>query len=261
MAETEADRGALAELVAQLPFRTYTDKSNRPSDFTNLVFIGSQTALERAMTAAGWVPADPLNAQTAYRSLRSMLENQGYQSAPMSTLLLDGRRPDYAYAKTVNTFSKRHHMRIWAQTATWKGNPVWTSSSTQDIGIAFSKPNRTFIHLIDICIDNERAKIVNDLVLTGCVDAINLVMRPWLPEDAKNGTGEALVTDGKIAVINLNRCDPQQSGDSSGTPSIPRANGVQRCYPADHPDLEKQSGPGKRGLYGLWRHYLSSETP
>ena len=105
------------------------------------------------------------------------------------------------YAKTLNTFSKRHHLRIWTTQQTWNGQQVWTSSSTHDIGIGFSRKDKTFIHLIDSNIDNERAKVVNDLIYTGCVSGVQLVTRPWLPKDAKNGTGEELTTDGRIAVL------------------------------------------------------------
>src|SRR5262249_1939293 len=41
---------------------------------------------------------------------------------------------------------------------------------------------------------------------TGCVSGVQLVKRPWLPADAKNGTGEELITDGRIAVLALNDC-------------------------------------------------------
>ena len=152
-----------------MPFRTVTDGLHVPSDLTNLMFIGSSGAIERAFAASGWEPVDELNAQTTYSTVRSIAENQGYRRAPMSILLLDGAPPKYAYAKTLNTFSKRHHLRIFSSDATWQGEPVWNSSSTHDIGIGFSKKNKTFIHLIDSNIDNERAKVVNDLLLTGCV--------------------------------------------------------------------------------------------
>jgi opacity protein-like surface antigen len=88
----------------------------------------------------------------------------------------------------------------------WNGQTVWTSSSTHDTGIGFSKKNKTFIHLIDSHIDNERAKVVNDLIFTGCVSNVQLVARSWIPKDAKNGTGEDLITDGRIAVLQLNEC-------------------------------------------------------
>jgi opacity protein-like surface antigen len=205
---TADERQQLGEVVHRLPFRTITEgKKELPSDFTNLAFIGSAAALERAFAAAGWVVVDSLSAESTYGTIRSVAENQGYRRAPMSILLLDGKPPDYAYAKTLNTFSKRHHLRIWTSKETWQGQPVWTSSSTHDIGIGFSKKNKTFIHLIDSNIDNERAKVVNDIIYTGCVTGEQLVTRPWLPKDAKNGTGEELITDGRIAVLRLNDCE------------------------------------------------------
>jgi hypothetical protein len=205
---TTADgRQQLGEMVHRLPFRTVTEGTKElPSDFTNLVFIGSADALQRSFAASGWVIVDTLTAQSTYGTIRSVAENQGYRRAPMSILLLDGNAPDYAYAKTLNTFSKRHHLRVWTSKETWHGQPVWTSSSTHDVGIGFSKKNKTFIHLIDSNIDNERAKVVNDLIYTGCVSGVQLVTRPWLPKDAKNGTGEELITDGRIAVLQLNDC-------------------------------------------------------
>ncbi len=207
IATSQDGKKELRQLVRKLPFRTYTNGSNVPSDLTNLIFIGSQGAMERAFAASGWEPVDDLTAQTTYRTVRSIAENQGYRRAPMSTLLLESAKPEYAYAKTLNTFSKRHHLRIWSRSETWQGEPVWTSSSTHDIGIGFSKKNKTFIHLIDTHIDNERAKVVNDMVLTGCVSGVQLVKRPWVPKDAKNGTNEALITDGTIAVLQFNKCD------------------------------------------------------
>lgn len=207
LATTAEERQQLGDMVHKLPFRTFTEgKKEVPSDFTNLAFIGSADALQRAFAASGWVIVDTLTAKSTYGTIRSVAENQGYRRAPMSILLLDGNPPDYAYAKTLNTFSKRHHLRIWTTKETWQGQAVWTSSATHDIGIGFSKKNKTFIHLIDSNIDNERAKVVNDLIYTGCVSGVQLVKRPWLPADAKNGTGEDLITDGRIAVLGLNDC-------------------------------------------------------
>jgi opacity protein-like surface antigen len=238
IAETGLQREQLEELIHGLPFRTFTGTrtgtrtgtSEIPSDLTNLVFVGNRDAIERAFQAAGWVASDPLSAETVYRTVRSITENQQYQTAPMSTLLLDGQAPQMAYSKTLNTFAKRHHLRIWRVKPEWDGNTVWTSSSTQDTGIGFSKKNKTFIHLIDTNIDNERAKIVNDLLFTGCVDAVQLVGRPWVPKDAKNGTGEELKTDGAIAVLELNECkDPEGVVDYSTDGVKTRGNRGQRA--------------------------------
>ncbi|MBV8674226.1 MAG: LssY C-terminal domain-containing protein [Acidobacteriaceae bacterium] len=222
VAATEAQKNELAGLVKSLPFRTYTEKSNIPSDFTNLIFIGKHEELQRAFERAGWVPVDKLTAETTYQTFRSIAENQGYKAAPMSMLTLGGRRSEMNYAKTLNTFSKRHHLRIWETDERWDGETVWTSSSTHDIGIGFSKSSKTFIHLIDSHTDNERAKVVNDLLLTGCVSAVQLVGRPWIPKGATNGTGEELITDGRIAVLELNDCNaPEEEAEGTEASALP----------------------------------------
>jgi opacity protein-like surface antigen len=232
IATTPDEKKALFDLVEELPFRTYTDKSHIPSDITNLIFIGSAGAVERAFAASDWVQVDSLTAESTYATIRSVAENQGYKSAPMSTLLLGGQAPEYAYAKTLNTFSKRHHLRIWASSLPWEGQTVWTSSSTHDTGIGFSKKNKTFIHLIDTHIDNERNKVVNDLIFTGCVSNVQLVARSWIPKDAKNGTGEDLITDGRIAVLQLNDCRGSQPTNQLAGTTLPvhgnRADRVSR---------------------------------
>jgi opacity protein-like surface antigen len=232
IATTGSERRELSRLVEKLPFRTYTEKGHIPSDVTNLIFIGSAGAVERAFAASDWVQVDSLTAESTYATVRSVAENQGYKSAPMSTLLLGDQAPAYAYAKTLNTFSKRHHLRIWGSTLDWNDQQVWTSSSTHDTGIGFSKKNKTFIHLIDSHIDNERAKVVNDLIFTGCVSGVQLVTRPWIPKDAKNGTGEDLITDGRIAVLQLNDCLGPQDKTKIATDTLPvhgnRADRVSR---------------------------------
>jgi hypothetical protein len=209
---TAAELAALEELVGGLPFRTATPNDNIPSDITNLLFIGSEQALTTAFEAAGWSQTEDITAGSVYGVMRAIVENQGYQEAPMSTLLLAGRAPAHTYAKTLNTFFARHHLRIFARPETLANATVWTSSSTQDTGIGIATRTKTFIHIIDEQIDHERDKVVDDLVLTGCVDGVQLVERPWVPRDAYNATGDALLTDGRIAVIELNECaSPQRA--------------------------------------------------
>jgi opacity protein-like surface antigen len=173
---------------------------------TNLLFIGSPEQVRRAFQAAGWVPADRLTAGSTFETLKSISGTTVYNEAPMSTLLLDERPPLFTFSKTTNTFSSRHHLRIFDPDMRYNGQPVLTASSTQDIGIAFSAKKKTFIHVIDQYIDNERSKVVNDLTFTGCVTAMDMATRSWVPQDAYNSTGDRLRTDGAIAVLQFNDC-------------------------------------------------------
>lgn len=208
-----AELETLHTLIRDLPFRTTTPTDGTPSDLTNLLFIGDGRSLMTAFSAAGWAQTDEISGESVYGVMRAIVENQGYQEAPMSTLLLDGAAPRHTFAKTLDTFFSRHHLRIFARPETFGDSTVWTSSSTQDIGIGFATNSKTFIHLIDEDIDAERDKIMHDLVITGCVDAVQHVERPWVPLDARNATGDALLTDGRIAVIKLNECMAPQRAD------------------------------------------------
>src|SRR5262249_11311604 len=141
--------------------------------------------------------------QSKLETFRAIAEQRGYREAPVSTLLLEGNPPDLVFQKQLNTFAQRHHLRVWKRPGSFRDRPVWVVAATHDIGIEFSQENRTFIHKIDPQIDRERAKVVNDLVLTGLVEGLALVARPSVPNQSQNATGDALETDGQIAVLLL----------------------------------------------------------
>ena len=228
---TDDDRRALQAAIRKMPFRTKTLIGKRDSDLVNVLFVGSSSAMERAFVAAGWVEADRASAQANYQALRAFAENQGYRAAPMSTLLLDGRRPVSTLSKAMNTFHKRHHVRIFETAETWQGHELFSASSTQDVGVGFSKGEKKFTHRIDPQIDNERAKVLNDLLLTGCVDEAEALDRPWVPRDAKNAGGENLATDGAIAIVRLNDClTPRRFDEAISPPPGPfRGNAISRA--------------------------------
>ncbi|MBS1823001.1 MAG: LssY C-terminal domain-containing protein [Acidobacteria bacterium] len=219
MEKNARGREELQTFVKKLPFRTRTKGSNKVSDLTNLVFIGKPEALQRAFAAAGWLHTDELYAGSTFRTVKTLTGNQTYTQAPMSVLLLDELPPLFTLSKTTNTFSSRHHLRVFPTDKTYDGQTVMTSSSTQDIGIAFSRKQKTFIHVIDQHIDNERSKVVNDLMYTGCVESLDMVERPWVPRDAYNSTGDRLLTDGEAAVLKISSCDdPKTTPDTPAPP-------------------------------------------
>jgi len=191
----------LFRLVNSEPFRTATQKDQSPSDITSLMFLGSRQQIEDAFQKAGWSPAAKLNDQSKLETFRAMAEMRGYQEAPVSILLLDGRAPDLVFEKLNDTFAARHHVRIWQRPGVFSGKGIWVCSATHDTGISFSDENRTFIHKIDPQVDLERAKVVNDLLLTGLLHGLSLVERSGLPQNMSNATGDALKTDGSMAVV------------------------------------------------------------
>lgn len=214
---TKAQRSELERIVKELPFRTATQDDGMASDLTSLLYLGRKDAIEKAFDAAGWVRSDKLDGTSTYGVMRSIIENQGYKAAPMSVLTLDKKVPEYTFAKTLNTFFSRHHLRIYSQPVNYQGSEVWTSTATYDMGIGFSRAAKTFVHVINEHIDEERRKVINDLVLTGCVEGVTYLDRPWVPMDAKNATGDTLRTDGRIAVLRLNDCAKPRRADEEDT--------------------------------------------
>jgi hypothetical protein len=193
----------LFRLVNSEPFRSATQKDQSPSDITSLMFLGGRQQLESAFQKAGWSPAAKLSDQSKLETFRAMAEMRGYQEAPVSVLLLDGRPPDLVFEKINDTFAARHHLRIWQRPGQFNGEDIWVCSATHDTGISFSDESRTFIHKIDSNIDLERAKVVNDLLLTGLVRGLSLVERSGLPQNMSNATGDLLKTDGAMAVASF----------------------------------------------------------
>ncbi len=90
-------------LVNSEPFRTATEKDHAPSDITDLMFLGSRQQMEDAFQKAGWSPAAKLSDQSKLETFRAMAEMRGYQEAPVSVLLLDGRPPDLVFEKINDT--------------------------------------------------------------------------------------------------------------------------------------------------------------
>ena len=193
----------LVRLVNAQPFQTVAENPPKPSDITNLMYIGSESALTKAFAEAGWSSAAALSAQSKLETFRAIAESRGYKEAPMSILLLEGKKPDLTFQKQNNTFAKRHHLRVWRRPDTFQGKAVWVCAATHDTGIEFSPENRTFIHKIDGNIDRERAKVVSDLLFTGLVKGLALVERPAVPRQSMNATGDKLESDGGMAVLLL----------------------------------------------------------
>jgi len=206
IATTTEEREALLEIVRDMTYRSTTAQGNREADLVNVLLLGDEDWVRRAFDAAGWVVADRLSVATGWATFRSVAESKAYPEAPMSLQLLDELPPNLELSKALNTYSKRHHARLWSQPETFRGREVFAAAATEDTAIDFSFKRMRLIHTIDPNLDNERAKVVNDLVEAGCVDAAELIERPWAPRQFTNSTGERVYTDSRLLVIELNPC-------------------------------------------------------
>jgi hypothetical protein len=212
----------LADWIRQEPFSTERADGRTAPDIINVAFLGSERHLEEAFAAAGWYPADPAtirNYSRMYGAFNSMRE---YTSAPVSTLLYRDASPTLVFEKSLNNVAMRHHVRIW-EAGTIDGEPVWLGAATHDTGIGFSFRGAGFTHKIDTHIDAERAKIATDLVFAGCSATPARVNREHAASSGRN----ALVTDGAVAVLELQSCTPSADFDDSPAP-LPSSNKAKR---------------------------------
>jgi LssY C-terminus len=194
----------LQQIVANMPLRTATPKGT-PSDLTNLIFVGTKEELITAFGKAGWMEADNLSFGSALKVAQATVRNTGYTEGPVSLLLLHGRAPDLALQKSLNTFAKRHHIRIWKMNQHYNGREVWVGAATHDIATESSRRKTKWVHRIDPHIDRERDWILTDLLFAGTATAYVDVDRPAVPKRAENATGDKLSTDGDVSVIELKR--------------------------------------------------------
>jgi hypothetical protein len=202
------------QILAKLPQQRTNRGRNHPSDLVNLLFLGDRAAIDRAFHAAGWSGAQGRSLTSIYRMYRCIVQRNNYSTAPMAKLTLNGLRADAEYQKSLNTFSKRHHLRLWQQ----GGNNAWLSAATEDISYKFYRMHLT--HATDPLIDSERNKAVNDLALTGCLDAGTMMTRNL---DNVEPPERSIMTDGRVAVVRFNSCQNPLTISRESAISGPRA--------------------------------------
>ncbi len=193
-----ADMADAQRILARLPQQRTNRGGNHPSDLVNILFLGGREPMDRAFQAAGWDVAQRRSLRSIFRMYHCMVQRTGYSAAPMGKLTLNGVNADLDYQKGLNTFSKRHHVRLWKQGQ----EDAWLSAATEDVGYKIRRMHLT--HATDPLIDNERAKVMNDLALTGCLDAATLITGN--SSDTANQQDRSLETDRKVAVLRMNDC-------------------------------------------------------
>jgi LssY C-terminus len=206
----------LERAATSLPQRSTTEKSV-DADIVNLAFVGSREEVESAFQQAGWSTSDAFSKHSFIRDFYGFLNNSGYSQAPMHPLLLDGKPPDMSWQKSLNSYDRRDHLRIWQWSQSSDSGTVWLSSSTHDTRAALSLKYRQFVHHISPNIDDERSKVIRDLEMAGCVQSVHLVPRPGMSNFTQNATGDSMRTDGDLAIVQLKECQPVVPGLASST--------------------------------------------
>ncbi len=246
------DRVRMDALLAVLPMRTYAAYSNRPSDLINVMFIGSRDDLATAFEAAGWIEPQQASLRTNIRSIRAVADGHGDSTAPMSDLLVEDQKADMSWQKSFNAVSKRHHIRIWKQPATWNGRQVWIGAATHDIDFAFWRPGTAMTHKIAENVDEERDKVVNDLLFTSCASVLETPERFEIPTFTRNATGDSMRTDTRLAILQVNECAAPASSLQFTNAALPlHGSKLQRF--ARREILSLRSDVVRENIY--WRSY------
>jgi hypothetical protein len=194
-----AQIATIQNTLGRLPEQQTDRGPNRPSDLVNIFLIGNRKEVVRAFHAAGWSAPESHGIMALYHMFHCAVERKSYDMMPMSNLKLNGSIPDVSFEKSLNTFAKRHHIRLWHDPQ----SGAWLGAATEDVSYKFYKGHLT--HATDRVIDNERSKIVNDLAFTGCIAKGALIPRDSLKPAQEYGS--SILTDGDIAVLQLNSCD------------------------------------------------------
>ena len=208
----------LVTRLEALPSATMNAAQSRRGDPVNLVLIGEFETLLSGF-AARWDESETITLATCWKTVRAFLWGSNYRYSPVSPLHLFGRDQDIALQRTRHSINERLHLRLWITPLAFDGKPVWVGQVSRDIGVRFTtKAWNMTTHRIDPNVDESRDYVIEDLMLTGRVEAAGYVGGvAACPRDAphRNLTGDPYYTDGKRAVILLSPKRTQPTGLSS----------------------------------------------
>ncbi len=191
-------------LFAKIP-RRIADKEGNAGDMVNFLILGSEAAMQKVFTTAGWVKVDADVKGTLLHGLIGSLSKESYLTMPMSPLYLFGRPQDYgwAHAEPISVVSSRNHLRIWKAPFTVNGTMLWVGAATHDIGFERDQRNNGITHKIDPDIDLERDYVQKTLSSTGLVVEVSHFLPDNPMKEAKTATGGSFHSNGQVLVLRL----------------------------------------------------------
>jgi len=210
--------GVNASVFAKVP-RRVTDKNGNPGDMVNFLILGSEDAMQKVFTAAGWVKVDMDVRGTVLHGILESLSKESYLTMPMSPLYLFRRSQDYgwAHAEPIKVVASRNHLRIWKAPFEVGGQALWVGAATHDIGFERDQRNNGVTHKIDPDVDLEREYVEKTLASTGLVAEVAHVLPADPLKKARTATGGSFHSDGRVLILKLGESAPQVSAKSSNT--------------------------------------------
>jgi LssY-like putative type I secretion system component LssY len=196
--------GVDKSLFSKIP-RRISDKEGNAGDMVNFLIIGSEAAMQRVFTTAGWVKVDADVKDSILHGIIGSLSKESYLTMPMSPLYLFGRPQDYgwAHAEPISVVASRNHLRIWKAPFQVNGETLWVGAATHDIGFERDQRNSGITHKIDPDIDLERDYVEKTLTSTGLVAQITHFLPDSPMKEAKTATGGAFHSSGEVLVLKL----------------------------------------------------------
>jgi hypothetical protein len=203
--QVKAIPGVDANIFAKLP-RRVTDKTDNPGDMVNFLILGSEDAMQKLFTSAGWVKVDTDVRGSVLHGIIVSISKESYLTMPMSPLYLFGRPQDYgwAHAEPIKVVASRNHLRIWKAPFQVDGKTLWVGAATHDIGFDRDERNDGITHKIDPDVDLEREYVEKTLTATGLVAEVTHVLPANALKEARTATGGSFHSDGRVLVIKLN---------------------------------------------------------
>ena len=124
----------------EMPGVTYS-ADGIPADPVNVALVGTESEVLKIMVAAGWYPADPLTLRSSLKIAGASVLKREYDTAPVSSEFLFGRKQDLAFEQAVgNDPRHRHHVRFWeSDKHGTDGRPIWVGAAIFDKRVGLSR--------------------------------------------------------------------------------------------------------------------------
>ena len=185
--------------------RASENLSGVPRQPIDLVIVGSEEELTKALGDAGWLPMDTLSWKTLGKATGAVVRNEAYPQEPGTPAFWNNRPNDLAFEQPTaeNTARKRYHVHVWSTPlVTSSGRNVWVANTHFDEGIKLTSALIVPTHMIDPAVDKVRDKVENELVQTGEASS-STIFQNVDPMLGQNEAGDSFFTDGKAYLIFL----------------------------------------------------------
>jgi hypothetical protein len=187
-------------MLAALPL-TSKSPEGAPDSPVNLLFVGSEKSIRRAIDRAEWTEGtDSMAGAFAGGLLHLASFRTPDVFPPVSAEYLFGRVQDEAFLRQLSFMRSRHHFRLWKAPFTGPaGEPAWAGTANLDAALVFLR--HRFVHRIDPEIDLERDYILGTLGKDPEVVSAAHVGRAAASRTGTDSNGYGYRTDGRILVM------------------------------------------------------------